>query len=156
MSRLTKPGGPGRSVAARRLLIPAAVIVALLAAAGVAASAARPDPHLSGPVYARTPGQYVVPQATALTGDKSKAVPNKKGPSKVVEPWNVDGCDHDYGTPNECVPWVVPGKTTAARCTWLLAEGFKPFKVYGRDRQDLNPAHTALACSAADLKVGAA
>lgn len=141
----------------RRILIPAAVIVALLGiAAGVAVSAVKPDPHLYGPVHARTPGQYVVPEATALTGDTSRAVPNKKGPSKVAEPWNVDGCDHDYGTPNLCVPWDVPGTTPAARCTWLLANGFKPFKVYGRDRQNLNPAHTALACSAADLKAGAA
>ena len=66
----------------------------------------------------------------------------------------MDGCDHDYGTANVCVPWAVPGSTTAAKCEWLLGNGFTPFKVYGKDRQDLNPAHTALACSAADLKVG--
>ena len=152
---MTGPNSKAKPVL-RRLLIAAAVTVALLGiAAGAAFSAARPAPHLSAPVHARTPGQYVVPEATALTGDKSRTVPNKPGPAKVAEPWNVDGCDHDYGTPNVCVPWDVPGASTAARCTWLLANGFKPVKVYGRDRQDLNPAHTALACSAADLKVGA-
>ena len=138
----------------RTLFVPALLTAAGLGIAGVAVSATRPDPHLTGPVHARVPGQYVFPQATALTANKSKVVPNGKGPHKVPEPWNVDGCDHDYGPANVCVPWAVPGSTTAAKCEWLLGNGFAPFKVYGKDRQDLNPAHTALACSAADLKVG--
>jgi hypothetical protein len=134
----------------RALTVPALLAMVGLGIAQVATSATRPDPHLTGPVHARVPGQHVVPEATALTADKSKVVPNQKGPAKVVEPWNVDGCDHDYGTANLCVPWAVPGATTAARCTWLLVNGFKPFKVLGTDRQRLNPAHSALACSAAD------
>ena len=136
--------------------MPALLALTGLGIAQVASSAARPDPHLYGPVRARVPGQHVVPEATGLTGQTGRIVPNNSGPSKVAEPWNVDGCDHDYGTPNECVPWTVPGGTTAARCAWLLSNGFKPFKVYGTDRQHLNPAHTALACSAADLKAGTA
>lgn len=140
----------------RLLTVPVVLAAVGLGVAQIAASATRPDWHLSAPVQARVPTQHVVPEATGLTADHSKVVPNKKGPSKVGVPWNVDGCDHDYGTANVCVPWAVPGATTVARCTWLLANGFKPFKVYGTDRQHLNPAHTALACSAADLKVGAA
>jgi hypothetical protein len=136
-----------------RLLTVSAVLAVLgLGIAQAASSAARPDPHLYGPVHARTAAQHIVPEATGLTSQKSRIVPNKPGPSKVVVPWNVDGCDHDYGTANMCVPWAVPGTTTAAKCAWLFQQDFAPFAVKGKDRQDLNPAHTALACSSADIK----
>lgn len=140
-----------------RTLIVASVLGLIgLGVAQAASSATPPRPawHLNGPVNARVAAPHVMPQATGLTGQKNLLVPDKSGPTKVAVPWNVDGCDHDYGTPNMCVPWAVPGATTAARCDWLFQQGFAPFAVTGKDRQGLDPAHTALACSAADLKAG--
>lgn len=151
-----RPRTAARRRALRMLTVPLVLAAAGLGLAQVASSAPRPDPHLAAPVHARVPGAHVVPQATGLTGRAGARVPNKKGPARVAEPWNVDGCDHDYGTPDMCVPWAIPGKTTAARCGWLQANGFQPFRVYGTDRQKLDPAHTALACSVADLKAGTA
>jgi hypothetical protein len=141
----------------RKLTIAAVLVATGLGAAQAASSstAPRPDWHLNGPVYAHVAAPHVMPQATGLTGEKTLVVPDKSGPTRVSVPWNIDGCDHDYGTANVCVPWAVPGSTTAARCDWLLKQGFAPFAVFGKDRQDLNPARTSLACSAADLAAGA-
>ncbi len=49
----------------------------------------------------------------------------------------MDGCDHDYGAPNVCVPWSIPGATPEAKCAWLTSNGFGELKVYGTNRQDL-------------------
>ena len=70
---------------------------------------------------------------------------------KLVAPkvaWNEDGCDHDYGTPNQCVPWQIPGSTGAARCAWLESMGFGAIKVYGTNRQDLPENAQGYVCAA--------
>jgi hypothetical protein len=68
----------------------------------------------------------------------------------VSEPIGIDGCDHDYGTFNQCVPLTYPAGVTS-RCAWLLAHGFGPLKVVGTDREHLDTDHDGVACDAGDL-----
>ena len=50
---------------------------------------------------------------------------------------HVTGCDSDYGTAAQCVPWTIPGSSPAAKCGWLRSNGFGPLRVAGTNRQDL-------------------
>ena len=102
--------------------------------------------HLAVPLSSGQPAAHV-PQPG---GSGGKSVPNKRGPSKVPVPAHVDGCDHDYGTTNQCVPWTITGTTAAARCTWLTGHGFGPLKVYGKDRQHLDSNRDGTACGTGD------
>jgi hypothetical protein len=72
-----------------------------------------------------------------------KALPS---PTKThfVRP-NVDGCDHNYGTVTQCVPWTFPPGTTD-KCAWLAAHGFEELTVAGADRQKLDPDGNRIAC----------
>ncbi|MEU4219701.1 hypothetical protein AB0F10_30685, partial [Actinoplanes sp. NPDC026623] len=60
-------------------------------------------------------------------------------------PSNVDGCDHNYGTITQCVPWTFPAGT-ADRCAWLTAHGFEELRVAGGDRQKLDEDGNGVAC----------
>ena len=60
-----------------------------------------------------------------------------KHAQRIPEAWNIDGCDHDYGTPDQCVPWKIPASSGQAACAWLKANGFGPLKVVGTNRQHL-------------------
>jgi hypothetical protein len=116
----------------------AAIGVPLLVAVSVLTNAtmasAGPQARLAIPAGARNaaPAQHVMLFDNDLP--KTGAVV-KSAPVKIA--FNEDGCDHDYGTPNQCVPWQVPGSTGAARCAWLESMGFGAIKVYGTNRQDL-------------------
>lgn len=61
----------------------------------------------------------------------------------------IDGCDRNYGTPVQCVPWTFPAGTTDA-CGWLAAHGFGPLVVVGTDRQVLDRDGDGIACGAGD------
>jgi hypothetical protein len=117
----------------------AAICVPVVAAsvfAGTTAASARPQPMLA----VRASALSAAPAAHVLTfgNDTNKVVTDvRKGAVAIQEPWNEDGCDHDYGPPNECVPWKIPGSTTAAQCAWLESMGFGSLKVYGTNRQHL-------------------
>jgi len=50
---------------------------------------------------------------------------------------HVDGCDRDYGSASQCVPWKLPAASPTADCAWLKSNGFGPLKVTGTNRQDL-------------------
>jgi hypothetical protein len=58
---------------------------------------------------------------------------------------NIDGCDHNYGAPTQCVPWTFPAGT-ADKCGWLTEHGFAALKVVGTDRQHLDPDHDGIGC----------
>jgi len=58
---------------------------------------------------------------------------------------NLDGCDHDYGTVAQCVPWTFPAGVTD-KCAWLQEHGFVHLKVVGTDRQHLDPDGDRVAC----------
>jgi hypothetical protein len=115
----------------------AAICVPLVAASvitGTTMASARPQATLavSAAAVNAVPSQHVMLFDNDLpkTGAVVAAPPAKIG-------FNEDGCDHDYGAPNECVPWHIPGATPAAQCAWLESMGFGAVKVYGTNRQDL-------------------
>ena len=115
----------------------AAICVPLVAASvltGTTMASARPEATLAVPAAAvnAAPAQHVMLFDNDLP--RTGAVV-KPAPVKIA--LNEDGCDHDYGTPNECVPWQIPGSTSAAQCAWLKSMGFGALKVYGTNRQDL-------------------
>jgi hypothetical protein len=58
---------------------------------------------------------------------------------------NIDGCDHGYGEPTQCIPWTFPPGTTD-KCVWLTAHGFGAVRVLGTDRHHLDPDGDGLAC----------
>jgi hypothetical protein len=115
----------------------AAICVLLVAASvftGTTMASAGPEPTLAVPAAAlnAAPAQHVMLFDNDLPSQTAKV--------KLVTPkiaWNVDGCDHDYGSPNVCVPWAIPGATTQAKCAWLTSNGFAEVKVNGTNRQDL-------------------
>jgi hypothetical protein len=62
---------------------------------------------------------------------------------------NIDGCDHTYGAPTQCVPYQFPPGVTDG-CAWLTAHGFGPLAVHGADRLGLDSNHDNVACGAGD------
>jgi len=116
---------------------------------GGATAAAHPEPSLLVPKSAvgTKPTPHILDFAQDLRGERLKL---PAGPRRVPVPWNVDGCDHDYGTVNQCVPWTVPA-SVGQRCQWLAAHGFSPLKVRGRDRQNLDSNHDGMACDKGDV-----
>jgi len=117
----------------------AAICVPLLAASvftGQSMASATPTPTLavSPAALNAAPAPHVLIADNAMSGQVVKVKPAKAG---IKEPWNIDGCDHDYGLANQCVPWQIPGSTSAAKCAWLESRGFQSVQVYGTNRQDL-------------------
>ena len=130
-----------------------AICVPLLAASvltGTTVAAAHPEPTLAVPKSAlnAAPAPFVRSFNSPLTG-KREAV--YKHPRHIHEGWNVDGCDHDYGTANQCVPWKIPASSGQAPCAWLKANGFGPVRVYYKDRQHLDTNQDGIACDTGDL-----
>jgi hypothetical protein len=91
---------------------------------------------------------HLQPYALALGGALHPPLASPTTP--VAQPITVDGCDHDYGTPNQCVPITYPAGVTD-RCAWLLAHGFGPMKVVGTDTEHLDIDHNGIACDPGDL-----
>jgi hypothetical protein len=126
----------------------AAICVPLVAASvltGTTMASARPEATLavSAAALNAAPSQHVMLFDNDLP--KTGAVV-KAAPVKIA--FNEDGCDHDYGPPNECVPWQIPGSTSAAKCAWLKSMGFGALKVYGTNRQDLAEDAQGYVCAA--------
>jgi hypothetical protein len=120
-------------------------VVAVSVFTGTTVASARPQPVLAVPASAFS----AAPAAHVLTfgKDANKVVTNvKPGAVQVKEPWNVDGCDHDYGTPNQCVPWTIPVPAGKA-CAWLQSMGFGPLQVVGTNRQHLPENAQGYACA---------
>jgi hypothetical protein len=119
---------------ARAVAIGVPLLVAVSVLTGTTMASARPEATLAVPAAAlnAAPAPHVLPFDNDLP--KTGAVV-KLTPVKIA--FNEDGCDHDYGSPNECVPWQIPGSTTAAQCAWLKSMGFGTLKVYGTNRQHL-------------------
>jgi hypothetical protein len=72
-----------------------------------------------------------------LFGNHLPTPPSAARPATPVLDWHVTGCDSDYGTADQCVPWAIPGPTSRARCGWLRSHGFGPLPVAGTNRQGL-------------------
>jgi len=127
----------------------AAICVPLLAASvftGSSMASATPEQTLAvSPAQLNaTPAPHVLIVDNQATG---KVVTSTDGTTVPKETWNIDGCDHNYGAPNECVPWTIPGSTSQAQCAWLSANGFGALKVYGTNRQNLPENAEGYACA---------
>jgi hypothetical protein len=127
----------------------AALIGCVTIVAGATVAAAHPTPSLSvskSAVRAR-PAPHILDFARDLHGARLKL---PKGPHHVTVAWNVDGCDHDYGSANKCVPWTIPAPAGQG-CEWLAAHGFGLLPVRGRDRLGLDTNHDGIACDKGDV-----
>jgi hypothetical protein len=119
-----------------RVAVVAVPVVAASVIAGTTMASARPEPTLavSHSALAANPAPHVLTFADGTTGKKIAA---KGTATSIPEPVHIDGCDHNYGAVNQCVPWTVPGSTPQAKCTWLAAHGLGPLVLAGENRQDL-------------------
>ncbi|SRR6266566_54783 len=150
-----------RSSRRRAATMVIAVLAALAVVVGATAAAAHPAASLPVPESAvgGRPAPHILDFARSLRGARLKL---PKCPSHVTVAWNVDGCDHDYGGANQCVPWMIPAPAGSASpgatpgpppgygCQWLAAHGFGPLKVRGRDRLGLDTNHDGVACDQGD------
>ena len=145
MNVLTRVRSTRRRAAATVIVLLAAMVVV----AGATAAAAGPAPSLSVQKAAAgaRPAPHILDFARGLRGARLKL---PKGPSHVPVAWNVDGCDHDYGGANQCVPWTIPA-SAGHGCPWLAAHRFGPLKVHGRDRLGLDTNHDGIACDQGDV-----
>ncbi|MEU7908028.1 hypothetical protein [Actinoplanes sp. NPDC049118] len=111
-----------------------------------AATAVPSSPPAPAPP-APAPGAAAEPFVQSFAGQPGVR-PQRPLPSPTVTHHvrpNVDGCDHNYGTITQCVPWRFP-PGTADRCAWLAAHGFKELRVAGVDRQKLDSDGNGIAC----------
>jgi hypothetical protein len=133
---------PGRALA---ICVP---VLAVSVFTGTTVASAGPEATLAVPLAAQTatPAPHVLNVGGDLTGTRA---PANKRPHDIREPINIDGCDNDYGTDGQCVPWQIPASSPEAACAWLKANGFGPLKVYGTNRQHLPENAEGYVCAGA-------
>jgi len=132
---------PGRTLA---VCVP---LVAVSVFTGSTMASAQPEATLavSPSAASASPAPYV-PYFGGSTAGNTHVVKNRDVPIK--EPVNIDGCDHDYGTGSQCIPWHIPASSPQAACAWLKANGFGSLKVYGTNRQHLPENSAGYVCAA--------
>jgi hypothetical protein len=112
----------------------------------VAPTVARVDPN--------APASLRPAPRTAFTSPKP---PGRESPDQynattltpIPMPPGSDGCDRNYGSATQCVPFEFP-KNTTGKCTWLTDHGFKALPVKGTDRQSLDTNKDGTACGEGD------
>ena len=135
---------PGRTLA---VCVP---LVAVSVFTGSTMASAQPEATLavSPSAASAAPAPYVMNfDGGAVPAGKARVVRNKSD-APIKEPVNIDGCDHDYGVPGQCIPWHIPASSPQAACAWLKANGFGPLKVYGTNRQNLPENSAGYVCAA--------
>jgi len=70
--------------------------------------------------------------------------PSPQAPMRIAP--SMDGCDHNYGSRIQCVPWTFPAGVTD-KCAWLTQHGYTGLPVVGTDRQKLDPDGNRVACA---------
>jgi hypothetical protein len=141
MRTTTRPRGtkPGAVALAVSTLVTAALLV------GHTSVGAAPSPPPSGnrPAGA-APAPHIITQfANGLKG-AHKVLPRVPVPVPLGN--DIDGCNHDYGEPGQCVPrHLPPGQTNW--CSYLASHRLAHVKVHGRDSLGLDPGHIGLTCS---------
>lgn len=80
-------------------------------------------------------------------GAPERPLPSPTAPIEIEE--GNEGCDYAYGDRTVCVPWEFPEGVTDG-CAWLRERGYKPLKVNGRDRHNLDRNGDGTACGAGD------
>jgi len=134
----TTTAARGACAAIRRHPARAAAICLLLLAAsalyGSTLASASPIPTLAVSAAALR----AAPAPHVLLFDNDLPTPRPAGRvAALTLGGHVTGCDSDYGTADQCVPWAIPGSTRQAKCAWLRANGFGPLPVAGINRQHL-------------------
>ena len=132
---------PGRTLA---VCVP---LVAVSVFTGTTMASAQPEATLavSPSAASASPAPYVPSFGGSVAG-KTRIVKNKRD-IPIKEPVNIDGCDHDYGTPGQCIPWQIPASSPQAACAWLQANGFGPLQVVGVNRQHLPENSAGYVCA---------
>jgi hypothetical protein len=131
---------PGRTLA---VCVPLAAVSVFT---GTTMASAQPEATLAvSPSQASASPAPWVPYFGDSTAGNTHAV-KKQRDIPVKEPVNLDGCDHDYGAPGQCVPWHIPASSPQAACAWLKANGFGPLVVVGVNRQNLPENSAGYAC----------
>lgn len=132
---------PGRTAAACVPLLAAS----LLGGSTMASASPAPTLVVSPPALRAGPAPHVLLFDNGLP----TRTPTPTGrPATPVLDWHVTGCDSDYGTVGQCVPWTIPGATSRAKCDWLRSQGFGPLPVAGANRQGLAENTRGYACGA--------
>jgi hypothetical protein len=106
----------------------------------------QPDPSVAPSAVAPGGSAGVAPYVQGFGPQSGSTVPTP-GTKPTTAP--VDGCDHDYGTANQCVPWNFPANVTD-RCGWLSAHHMSALRIHGRDRLGLDTNHDQIACGKGD------
>jgi hypothetical protein len=134
---------PGRTLA---VCVP---LVAVSVLTGTTMASAQPEATLavSPTAASAAPAPFVASFGGGVPAGKIRVVKNTRD-VPIKEPVNIDGCDHDYGAPGQCVPWQIPASSPQAACAWLKANGFGPLKVYGTNRQHLPENAEGYVCAA--------
>ena len=133
---------PGRTLA---VCVP---LVAVSVFTGTTMASAQPEATLAvSPSQASASPAPYVPYFGGVPAGKTRVVKNKSD-APIKEPVNIDGCDHNYGMPGQCVPWQIPASSPQAACAWLKANGFGVLKVYGTNRQNLPENSAGYVCAA--------
>jgi hypothetical protein len=134
-----------------------AVVVDAAAASGTPAKRPRPG---AAPATFQPPGfghlphgpdrgtGPVAPFVQAFGQQSASPRPPQPRTRPSVVP-HLDGCDHNYGTVNQCVPWSFPDGVTD-RCGWLREHHFGALRVRGVDRLGLDTNHDRIACGPGD------
>ena len=133
---------PGRTLA---VCVP---LVAVSVFTGSTMASAQPEATLavSPSAASASPAPYVPYFGDSVSANTHAVKKNRNVPIK--EPVNIDGCDHDYGTGSQCIPWHIPASSPQAACAWLKANGFGSLKVYGTNRQNLPENSAGYVCAA--------
>ncbi|GAA4588933.1 hypothetical protein BJY16_008726 [Actinoplanes octamycinicus] len=127
----------------------------VVADASPTAVVADPSPTHSLPTFTSLPPpapSRVVPapfvQRFAAEPTATPLPPRQSPTAPLTVSAFVDGCDHNYGTPTQCVPLTFPAGVTGTggKCAWLAAHGFTGLIVAGRDAQDLDADGDGIAC----------
>src|SRR4051794_19351003 len=107
---------------------------AVAAGAPSALPTAEPVPPESSPSEKPTVERY----ASKLSGPTIAPNP-ARAESPLPVPLHVDGCDHRYGTINDCVPWNFPPefKTYEQKCAYLANHDYQGISVRPPDRHKL-------------------
>ena len=131
---------PGRTLA---VCVP---LVAVSVFTGTTMASAQPEATLAvSPSQASASPAPYVPYFGGSTAGSTRVVKNRDIPIK--EPVNIDGCDHNYGTPGQCIPWQIQASSPQAACAWLKANGFGPLQVVGVNRQHLPENSAGYVCA---------
>jgi hypothetical protein len=135
--------GPAPRPAGSTVPPPAAPLAATPSVATPGAAPRRAAPSGLPQAAATRPAPFVQTFAARPGAQPLRPLPSPTRTLRV--PANVDGCDRNYGTRSQCIPWTFPAGITA-KCDWLRVHGFTNPAVVGADRHRLDRDGNRIAC----------